>query len=142
MKNDKEQSAASDSSTEQQPPPTLVAWAVRGISLLLILGLIGFFAWSALQPRVEPVFDLNILTDKIEQRGEQWVLPVEVTNQGSMSVHTLSVNANLDGPDGELVESHVVPLIGPAETLTLVFWFNEDPRNRQPRLSISSYQLP
>jgi len=140
MKDEQKKSTAKDSSSEQQPPPTLIAWSVRGTSLLFILGMIGFFVWSALQPRVEPIFDLEILTDKIEQRGEQWVLPVEVTNQGSMSVHTLSVEAKLNGAEEE--ESHVVPLIGPSESLTLVFWFDEDPRGRQPQLSVGSYELP
>ncbi|SEQ24101.1 hypothetical protein [Neolewinella agarilytica] len=142
MKDDQKNSAK-DSSTEQQPPPTIIAWSVRGVSLLLILSLIGFFIWSALQPRIEPAFDLAILDDKIERRGEEWVLPVEVTNRGSISVHKLKVKASLSNKaKGAAEEAHIVPMLGPNEMVTLVFWFDQDPRQSQPQLSVGSYQLP
>lgn len=135
-------SGASDSAGKQKPPPTLFSWAIRGISLLIILGLVGYFVAAALQPQEPPVFKFTVKNEKIEQRGTGWAVPVDVVNNGTMSVHALKVKATLTDHPDQPEESADIVLMGPGETVTATFWFGEDPRGLGLELEVGAYLLP
>jgi len=135
-------SSAEDSGTQQQPAPTILSWSIRGLSLLLIIALLGYFVWAAFQPEVKPDITFEVQTEKIEQRGREWAVPVKITNSGGMSVHNLSVQAAL--PDDEKADARLaeIMMMGPGEEISTTFWFNEDPREKTIECTVNSYLLP
>ena len=143
MSNDsKAQQSASDSAQNQKPAPTLLSWTVRGISLAFIVSIIGYFIWSAAQPDVHPTFTFEVEQEKIEQRGTGWAMPVNITNTGLMSVHALEAVATLTGVGGKQEENVNIVLLGPNESVTATFWFDQNPRDKGVEFSVGSYLLP
>lgn len=130
------------SDNSQQPPPTWLEWTVRGVSLLLVLFCLGYFFYSASLPETMPKFVFEVQQDKIEQRGGQWAVPVDVTNDSGASVHALTITATLTGLEDEPEETLTVTLLGPNEEITTTFWFDEDPRGKGLEMSTGAYLLP
>lgn len=130
---------------EPEPtPPTLVEWAARVVSLLLLLLLVGFVLTEALRPPTPISFDYHVQTSAIHQQGEAWVVPVTLRNQGSRSAQELSFLAQLTNTAGEPVEEIEVslPLLGAGEAVGLELWFSEDPRSHTLIFDVQSYRLP
>lgn len=140
-KEDKNKKSA-ESATQEDPPPSWIIWGVRGVSLLIVFFLLGYFTWAAFKPQHRPVFEFEIIEKNIAQRGTGWVLPVEVTNTGNMSVHNAKVKATLSAAEGQPEESITLILVGADEQVTAEFWFNEDPRGKNPVFEVGSYLLP
>ena len=136
-----EKQEAQSSGTKQVPPPSILAWSIRGICLLLIVGLLGYFGYAALQPSPPPSFKFSVVNDRVEQRSGKWVVPVEVLNEGGMSVHNLQLAATLPGPEAKEQSASII-LLGGAETVTVEFWFDEDPKGQRPTFDVKSYLLP
>lgn len=136
-KNPKSQSAG--------PPPTLVEWSFRGFSLLLVLSLIGYFIHEALQPEIRPEFSIHVKEDKIRQVNNRWVVPVEVSNKGTLDVHHLKIQAKLilsEDPRQEETENSEIPLLGCDEQVSLEFWFTHSPKVYPFECQAGSYLLP
>lgn len=140
--NDSNKQNTGDSGSEQQPPPTIVSWIIRGISLLLVVGLLGYFTWSAFAERVKPEIEFTILDAQIEQRGGSWAVPVDVKNTGTMSVHNLTVRAEIPGGGEKESEMANILLMGPGEVVRTTFWFRDNPRLKGVECSAASYLLP
>lgn len=139
---DGNQSSANTSPNEQRPPPTWLAWTVRGVSLAMVLGLLGYFVYLAVVPEEQPTFEFTVQTADVERRGAGWAVPVKVVNAGTLSVHALRLEATLAGIDDSPVEEQIVPLLGPGEEITVEFWFDRDPRPTGVACSTGSYLLP
>jgi uncharacterized protein (TIGR02588 family) len=135
---------ADDEDEEEHVPPTLVEWAVRLISVLLLASLIGYVVQMGRQPTVPPRFEYDVMDAEIEQRGESWVVPVEITNAGNESVLELTISAELVNENSAVVDSAEItfPLFGPEEKEEVEFWFDEDPAEHELRFNVDSYVKP
>jgi|GEM_PF-2197235 len=145
-KTEKKDGASSDAD-EQSPAPTILSWAIRGFSLLIVVSFIGYFIWSAIRPDKQPNISFHVLEDKIELRDNGWAMPVEVTNESTLSVHALTTSATLTKSDGGTDEyseekSVAIRLLGPNEMVTATFWFEQNPRNAQAEFAVKTYLLP
>jgi len=128
-----------DKDNADKAPPSILMWAVRGVSALLVVGLLGYLIWSAVQPTVEVRFAFEVKTEDCAQREGRWVLPVEVTNESTISAHDVTYAISLSDGTEKMV---TLLLIGPNEQLTHEFWFDEDPRGRAAKCQVTSYLLP
>lgn len=134
------------SSLLQDPAPTVVEWSVRGISLVLIIGLIVFFTVQAFSPVEQTKFNYEIIDKDIAQVGNSWHMPVKITNQGSKSIHELTLDAILEYSEKNKSVSEKVSfsirLFGPGETRKAIFVFNKDPRQHEITFDVASYEMP
>ncbi len=146
MSNDKEKKSEKEDQQagagEDKKAPTLLVWTVRGLSLLLIFSILGYLTWSAMRAREEPRFVYELHLDKCAERDGRWVLPVTVTNEGTVSAHDLTAAVSVNGPDGRSEQQITFPMIGAREELTLEFWYDEDPRGKKIRATTISYLVP
>lgn len=135
---------AGDKADEEKVPPTLVEWGARVVSILLLVALVGYATRMGLQPTRAPVFEHEVQSSEIEQRGESWVVPVEITNTGNESVAELNITAELVDANDEVVDEADItfPLFGPEESEMVEFWFDEDPSEYKFRLNVGSYYKP
>lgn len=133
---DNQDSSSNDKKSKQQDPPaTIVEWTVRGVSFLIVLSLLGYFGYTASQPNESPFFECNVIGEEIEQRGNGWVMPVEVQNKGDISVS--NVNVIVEEPNRS---SLVVKMLGSKEKVKIEFWFDERP-SPQTNVLVGSYIL-
>lgn len=128
----------------QDPKPSLLEWTVRGISLLLIAALTGYVVWAALQPPQNPYFTFEVQTEQIEQRGDEWVVPIQLTNEGTISIEGVAVSGELLAADGTVVDEEAMQfeLIGNRESKDFELWFDRDPARHELRFNVTGYTLP
>lgn len=84
--------------TKDRPPAgkNPLEWAVFGISLLLVLGVIGVLAMEALHWQNTPA-KLKVELGTPEQREGEWCVPVRVSNEGE----GLASNVEIEVSAGE-----------------------------------------
>lgn len=127
----------------QKPPPTLLEWGVRVFSMLILVGLTGYLLWTAFQPTVDPQFRFKIDPQQIAQRGTSWVVPLELTNEGSKAIEDLEVVLEVRSGPAVIEESAVTyKLLGAGESIKGEYWFAEDPRSYTLEPSVTGYRLP
>lgn len=126
----------------QSPPPTWLSWTIRGFSVLLIVGLLGYLVVATVRPTRQPTITFAVQQDKIQQRGGSWALPVDVTNEGTVSIHALTVNAVLTQLPDKPKSSLTILLLGPGQVVTTTFWFEQDPRGKGEAFRVEGYVLP
>ena len=78
-------------------------WTVFGVSLILVLGTVGFLAWDAAQGEDSPA-SLSVETGTPEPRGGAWAVPVTVHNEGDETAEGVRVEVTLEAP-GTQVET-------------------------------------
>lgn len=129
---------------EQQPPPTWLEWGVRIVSLAIVGALVAFVVVDGLRATRPPAYSYEVDPARIERRGESWVVPAEITNDGTVSVSAVTITMALTGPDGTVVDdsSVTVDLLGRGVTTQLEFVFPTDPRDYEIDLAVAGYQLP
>lgn len=138
-----ELSSAEKSQVEQDPPPTWVEWGARIFSLALVLGLVAYVIVVGLQSSAPIRFDTNVLEDEIEMRGDEWVVPVDITNRGGTSVEDLVVTMIVDdGAGSPIMEDLQIPLLGGSGQVRGEYWMDEDPTRASISFDISSYRVP
>lgn len=89
----------------KSPPRKFAEWVSLSISVLLILGLTGYLINEALQSNDNLVLvTVRVLTAQSGRAGEQYVLPVEVTNRGSHTLRDLQVEVTAHAKDSSASE--------------------------------------
>ena len=124
--------------------PTVVEWAARALSAGMLLLLISYVLWSAFQPTRPVRFTYQVMIKQLDLRSGEWVLPIKIKNQGSVSVHDLIIIAELVGLTDEVVDQSEMTfmLLGQGEEVEIELWFIEDPREFDLRFNVHSYKLP
>lgn len=79
-------------------------WIVFGIGLVLVLGMIGYLTWDALQGPGSPP-DLRVSLGTPVQRSGGWAVPVTVRNEGGETAEGARVVVTLELPGGEKEEA-------------------------------------
>ncbi len=134
---------AEESTTAQDPPPTWLEWSARAVSAVLIVGLIGYLVQAGLGASDPAEFGFNVVQRDVRQAGGHWVLPVEIANQGDVSVADLAVTVELmDGDAVVTSEAVTVPLLGRGASANVEFWLGADPSRHEVRFEVGSYLVP
>ncbi|OAV44246.1 hypothetical protein [Lewinella sp. 4G2] len=130
------------SPNEQTPPPTILSWTIRGVSLLVIFGLLIYFLVAAIQPTAPAGANVEYKVADIEQREGRWVVPFKVINTGGMGLHLIKVKGTLPAEPEDVEKTIIIPLLGSGERVTSEFRFEEDPRVAGFEFTVESYLVP
>lgn len=114
------------------------------ISVLLIAALAGAILYEGYATgQSEPAtLEVTVLSDQIEQRGGDFYVPVEITNDGDQTVEEVVVNIEL--LDGESVVDEaetVIATLGESETITAVLVVADDPAGLTIEAGVVTYQV-
>ncbi len=141
---DDDRAGAQEASEEKMPPPTLVEWAARLVSVLLLFVLVGYLAWSGYQEEAPIAFGFTVLMEQLDERDGSWVLPVEVTNQGGTSIVNLYMVVELVDEASEVVEEIDldIALMGHGQRQSFDLWWDRDPRDYEVRFNVERYERP
>ncbi len=111
---------------------------------LVLVALVGYMVWAALQPDVEPSILVEINRGQIVPRASAWVVPIQVINQSTRSLSDVQVSVALVDEAGNVVaeESVTISLLGQRESAAAEIWFDCSPEDFDLRADIGSYKFP
>lgn len=114
----------------------MIGWIVRIASLAALVALIGLLGYKAMQPTRPTTFSVEAQLDKAYGEGTGLLVPVEITNDGTGTVH----DVDLVVTDGSREHKVELERIGERETLTVVLKFDAPPRRVE--VHIESFAKP
>ena len=125
-----------DQQEDEKHPPTILGWIARVVSLLLLALLVGVVVWKMTTEKQDIAFKSEIVADEIRQQGDGWLVPIDVTNEGSYTAHLV----RLDVTAGDTEETIEIPMVGASETVRYVL--RTDTRPDSVTHEVVSYETP
>ena len=74
-------------------------WVVFGVSLALVAGVLGFLVYDAVQLEKMPP-DIEVRLGAPVEHGQEFVVPVAVTNRGDQTAEGVQIEVTLEGSGG------------------------------------------
>jgi uncharacterized protein (TIGR02588 family) len=133
---------------ESAPPDTGIRSTAErittAISVLLIAALAGAILYEGYATgQSEPArLEVTVLEAEIEQRGDDFYIPIEILNDGDQTVEEVTVSIELR--DGEEVVDDaetVIATLGEAETITAMLVVADDPTGLTIEAGVVTYQI-
>ena len=127
------------SATGRKP---LLEWAAASLGLILLLALLGFIGWQAVQaPNGPPA--VTVSTGRVSQVLGGYVVNVIARNPTSSTASQVEVEGTLDLKGGEAETSSVTfdYIAGGSERKGGLF-FSQDPRRHQLEVRALGYREP
>lgn len=117
-------------------------WTVFGVGLVLVLGTIGYLLYDAATIG-EPLPDLEVGVGRAELHGQDFAVPVKVTNRGQQTAEGVQVEVVLikDGAEQERGTFEIAFVPRRAEREGWVT-FKTDPRGGELRARVLGYERP
>ncbi|HYP54280.1 MAG TPA: hypothetical protein VEQ42_12100 [Pyrinomonadaceae bacterium] len=117
-------------------------WGVFGVALALVVGTLGLLVYDgATQGGVPP--DIRVELGAPERRGENYVVPVTVTNRGDVTAEGVRVEVVLEGggagPERSDFDIAFLPRRARREGWVA---FRTDPRGGQLKPRVLGYEKP
>jgi uncharacterized protein (TIGR02588 family) len=117
-------------------------WVVAGLSLALVLGVVGFILHDALRHPASPP-RITFEVDSIVRAGAGHLVEFRARNGGRSTAAGLEVEGELLGDTGSVETSQVTIDYVPAQGATAAgLYFSEDPRRYRLELRPKGYDRP
>ena len=121
----------------------LAEWVSLAISAVLILSIMGFLVGQVFTPEAPHVpVQARALLEKTKQAGEQYVLPVEIVNQGNQTLRNLMVEVEATEPGKEPTKYEVeIDYLGEGARQEAYLYLPVDPRTVEIEVTPLRYSL-
>lgn len=125
-----------DGGEPQKHPPTILGWIIRFVSVALLLLLSGIVIWKMSAEKKDVAFTAEVVADEVRQEGQSWLVPVDVTNDGSYTAERVRMDLTV----GDTTETVEIEMIGAKETVRYVL--STDAPADSVTHEIVSYEAP
>lgn len=118
-------------------------WSVFALSLMLVIGTLGYLVWAALNQSDEPA-QLAVRLGEPQQRRNQFVVPVTVSNGGDRTAEGVAIEVVLEDNGNEVETSEFEVAFVPRHSVREgEVVFKQDPR-RNGKLTgrVLGYETP
>lgn len=90
----------SDNQSEEAPQggKNALEWTVFALSLVLVLGVLGFLSYEAISGANTPP-RLEISLGEPVKAGKQWLIPVRIENRGATTATSVEIEVSRRGRD-------------------------------------------
>jgi uncharacterized protein (TIGR02588 family) len=124
-------------------PRRVAEWVSFGISLALVLALLGHLVWRMREPSVAvPVARVTPRLDLTREVGGRFVLPLEEQNLTPQTVQDVQIRIEYHTPGGQRESMDLrVDYVGRASTHTVFAYFDRDPRRSSIDAGVISARL-
>ena len=118
-------------------------WAVFVVSLALVAGVLGFLVYDALKLEKLPP-DLEVRLGAPVEHGQEFVVPVAVTNRGDQTAEGVQIEVTLEGGGGGEPERGEFGIAFIPRRATREGWvvFRTDPRGARLTPRVLGYEKP
>lgn len=119
-------------------PAEWLTFAISAAVLLVVMGLV------ALQIPTEdkPPLPVARITSFGEERGNFFVVVVEVENRGDMTAENIQVSVSLETEEGTHEGDHTIDFLAGEEKHEVEFLFDEDPSSGELEARVTGYGIP
>jgi uncharacterized protein (TIGR02588 family) len=115
--------------TDKKSKRTTAEWVTLGVSLVVLLGLVGLVVFVSLTRGDKPsTIKIEPVLNEVRQSEDAYYLPINITNDGDMAVGDVEVELSLasEGSEPETIAFTVLFLAG-GETSQEIVAFSNDP---------------
>ncbi len=124
-------------------PRRLAEWISLGVSVVLILATASYLVVQGLrgQSAFVPV-TVTVLKNEVSTRESQFILPIEVSNQGEQTIRAFTGEVSIPLTENE-TESHefTIDYLGVRAREKVYVYFDQDPRGRDVKAKPLTYQV-
>jgi uncharacterized protein (TIGR02588 family) len=128
---------------QQKLEKNWLEWVVFGVGLVLVAGTLGFLVYDGATSAGDAPPSVRVELGAPEQRGEHFIVPVTVTNEGGQTAEGVTVEVTLEreGAEAERGEFGVafLPRDGKREGFVT---FRTDPRSARLVPRVLGYEKP
>ena len=132
-----------DEDREPQPsrgPRRLAEWLSFGISLALVLALVGHLLWRLREPVDDAVpTQVSLQLDRVSEQQGRFVLPIEVKNLGARTVRELQLRVEFEEGGQRRNLDVLIDYVGQSAAQLVFIYFSQDPRGLSVRAEPVSY---
>ena len=116
-------------------------WAVFGLGLALVCGVLGFLAYDGATTSNAPA-EFRIELGRAEQRADGFHVPVRLTNSGGETAEGVHVEVVLEAAGREERGEFVVAFLPRGGTREASVTFHTDPATGSMRARVLGYEKP
>ena len=116
-------------------------WAVFGVGLALVCGVLGFLAYDGLTAAEAPA-QFRIELGRPEQRADGYHVPVRLTNTGGETAEGVHVEVLLEAANTSERGEFVVAFLPRGGTREAAVTFHTDPATGNLRARVLGYEKP
>jgi uncharacterized protein (TIGR02588 family) len=124
-------------SDERRSPAEWVTFAIAVAIVAVVVGLIAREIPGSKRPPA-PVAEAG----DVEHRGDVYVVPVEVRNEGQRTAENVQVQATVTIDGQETTADQTVDFLARGESQELEFVFTDDPRHADLAVEVTGYLVP
>lgn len=134
-------SKATSKAEAGRPARTVAEWVTFGVSVVILLVLVGLIAVEAGEPD-RPALPRVVETGPVERHGEAFLVPVTVRNEGGATAEAVQVVAELTIGDEVIEADQSVEFLARDETAEVAFVFAEDPATGTLDVRVTGFTVP
>lgn len=127
--------------TAKRPARTTAEWVTFGISVAILLVVVGLIALQATGSD-SPALPRVLKTGPVEHRGDHYLVPVEIRNDGGATAETVQVTAELTLGEETIEADQTVEFLAQGERAEVTFVFEQDPASGELVVRVSGYTVP
>ena len=125
-------------SEPQQAARAVAEWVVLGVSVFIVLGVLGLLVYDLILGSDAPPFiEVMPLMGELRIEGNQFYLPVSVENTGGRTAEDVTVHFVLVADGMDESSSFTFRFMAPGERTRAVVVFNNDPSEWQLEYTVS-----
>lgn len=116
-------------------------WVVFGVSLVLVVGVVGYLAYEGAKAGDTPP-QIEVRLGEPERSGEDFIVPVRVTNRGEQTAEGVQIEIELEGGDKTERGEFAVAFLPRRATREGWVTFKSDPRAGRLKPRVLGYEKP
>jgi uncharacterized protein (TIGR02588 family) len=116
-------------------------WIIFGASAAIVAGVVGVLVVLAFRT-ADPAAPTADTPGSAEQIGNQFLVPVDIVNQGDRAAAEVQVVAELTINGTTTSGDQVVDFLGGGETQELTFVFTDDPADGELVITVTGFAAP
>ena len=120
---------------------TPAEWVTFGISVAILLVVVGLIATQA-GGSDSPALPRVLKKGPVEHRGDRFLVPVEIRNDGGGTAETVQVTAELTIGEETIEADQTVEFLAHGERAEVTFVFEQDPASGELVIRVSGYTVP
>lgn len=130
--------------SESKSKRTVAERVTLGISLAILVIILGVSAWTSDRlGDAAPQIEIEIGFEEIRTHGENYYVPITITNTGGLTAQDLVVTGELDTGSGEPETADVtLTFLGGNESETAEIVFSEEPTESNLTVRPTSFSNP
>lgn len=131
----------SSGSKQEREARTAAEWITFAVSILVLMLVAGLIAVQTRDPD-RPPLPRVVTTGAAERRGDHFVVPVTVRNDGGGTAESVQVVAELKLGDEVAEADQTIEFLAREESADLAFVFEDDPAGGELTVRVAGFTVP